>query len=62
MGCMEKHLGETVSSLKSLTDFDLIRLIPSEGRLVLGFGRAYRVFGNGLREIGYIGAADIGLR
>ena len=55
MGCMEKRLGETVSSLKSLTDFDLIRLIPSEGRLVLGFGRAYRVFGNGLREIGYIG-------
>jgi len=55
MGCMEKRLGETVSSLKSLTDFDLIRLIPSEGRLVFGFGRAYRVFGNGLREIGYIG-------
>ena len=55
MGRMEKRLGETVSSLKGLTDFDLIRLIPSEGRLVLGFGRAYRLFGNGLREIGYIG-------
>lgn len=55
MALMEKRLGETVSSLRGLRDFDLIRLTPSEGRLVLGFGRAYRVFGNGLREIGYIG-------
>ena len=55
MNQMEERLGETVASLKGLTDFDLIRLTPSEGRLVLGFGRAYSVFGQGLREIGYIG-------
>lgn len=55
MALMEERLGETVSSLKGMTDFDLIRLEPGEGRLVLGFGRAYRVFGKGLQEIGYIG-------
>lgn len=42
--------------LKELTDFDLFRLEPSEGRLVLGFGKAYRVSGAGLGEIGYVGA------
>lgn len=55
MALMEDRFGETVSSLKGMTDFDLIRLEPSEGRLVLGFGRAYSVYGNGLQEIGYVG-------
>ncbi len=52
---MEARLGETMASLKNLVDFDLFRLAPSEGRLVLGFGRAYRVFGDALKEIGYVG-------
>lgn len=52
---MEERHGETMSSLIGLVDFDLFRLIPSEGRLVLGFGRAYRIFGEGLAEIGYVG-------
>lgn len=52
---MEMRHGDTMSSLKGMIDFDLFRLTPSEGRLVLGFGRAYRVFGDGLQEIGYVG-------
>lgn len=52
---MEERHGETMSSLKDLVDFDLFRLAPSEGRLVLGFGRAFRIFGDGLHEIGYVG-------
>ncbi len=55
MGLMEGRHGETMGFLKGLIDFDLFRLIPGEGRLVLGFGKAYRVFGDSLQEIGYIG-------
>ncbi len=53
---IEKRCGETMSYLVGLSDFDLFRLDPSEGRLVLGFGKAYRVWGEGLGEIGYLGA------
>lgn len=52
---MEARHGETMSSLKSLVDFDLFRLGPREARLVLGFGRSYRVFGEALAEIDYVG-------
>ena len=55
IAAMEMRLGETMSYLKDLVDFDLFRLEPSEGRLVLGFGKAYRVFGAILNEIGYVG-------
>lgn len=51
---VERH-GETMDYLKGLIDFDLFELSPEEGRLVLGFGRAYSVFGKGLAEIGYVG-------
>ncbi|WP_206441598.1 HugZ family protein [Amphritea opalescens] len=36
----EKH-GPTVDLLRSLPDFILFRLTPREGRLVIGFGRAF---------------------
>ncbi len=52
---MESRHGETMGYLKELVDFDLFRLTPSEGRLVLGFGRAYQVSGESLKEIGYVG-------
>ena len=51
---MEARHGETMASLKNLVDFDLFQLTPKEGRLVLGFGRSYRVSGEGLSEIGYV--------
>jgi len=55
MDSMEKRLGETLGYLRNLVDFDLFQLTPSEGRLILGFGKAYRVFGPSLGEIGYVG-------
>ena len=55
MDAMESRLGETLGYLRNLVDFDLFRLTPSEGRLVLGFGKAYQVFGSALNEIGYVG-------
>ena len=51
---IERH-GETMSYLKDLTDFDLFQLSPYDARLVLGFGRAYRISGNDLDEVGYVG-------
>lgn len=52
---MESRHGETMSYLKELVDFDLFKLTPGEGRLVLGFGRAYEVSGESLKDIGYVG-------
>jgi putative heme iron utilization protein len=52
---MESRHGETMGYLKELVDFDLFKLTPSEGRLVLGFGRAYQVSGESLKDIGYVG-------
>lgn len=54
-GLEERH-GETMSYLKDLVDFDLFCLTPQEGRLVLGFGKAYRVFGEALQDLSYLGA------
>lgn len=53
---LEQRHGETMAFLKDLVDFDLFCLTPSEGRLVLGFGKAYRVSGEALQEVSYIGA------
>ncbi|MEM9158236.1 MAG: pyridoxamine 5'-phosphate oxidase family protein [Verrucomicrobiota bacterium] len=60
MGLLEERHGETAGYLKELVDFDLFELKPREGRLVLGFGKAYRVFGDGLSEIGYVGGGGSG--
>ncbi|MDO6562936.1 pyridoxamine 5'-phosphate oxidase family protein [Amphritea sp. 1_MG-2023] len=38
----QRH-GSTVDLLRRLPDFMLFRLRPQRGRLVIGFGRAYRV-------------------
>lgn len=53
---LESRHGATMGYLKGLVDFDLFRLRPDEGRLVLGFGKAYRVFGVALSDISYLGA------
>lgn len=38
----QRH-GETVDLLRTLPDFILFRLKPERGRLILGFGRAFRL-------------------
>jgi putative heme iron utilization protein len=52
---MEIRLGETMGFLKDLKDFDLFELTPRTGRLVLGFGKAYDVKGEGLQYVDYVG-------
>lgn len=42
---MEERFGPTIKMLRSLPDFRLIELKPSEGTLVLGFGQAIPVYG-----------------
>tara|TARA_R100000027_G_scaffold43940_2_gene33051 strand:- start:964 stop:1500 length:537 start_codon:yes stop_codon:yes gene_type:complete len=39
---VEKY-GRVASHLKSMGDFHLFRLVPANGRLVVGFGRAYSI-------------------
>lgn len=39
----EKRFGEIIQTLRSLPDFRLVKLIPRDGRFVLGFGKVYRI-------------------
>lgn len=55
LDAMEARLGATLGHLRGMADFDLFRLTPKSGRLVLGFGKAYRIAGKRLDDIGYIG-------
>ncbi len=42
---MTDRLGERVKDLSELSDFRLFKLVPSTGRFVKGFGRAYPITG-----------------
>ena len=55
---MQTELGEVVAVLRNMVDFDLFRLRPEEGRLVVGFGRAFRMLGEGMRELSHIGGGN----
>ena len=45
----ERH-GKTVELLRELPDFHLMRLTPTAGRIVLGFGQAYELTGDKLDQ------------
>lgn len=45
LAMMEDRFGPTIKMLRSLPDFRLIELKPSDGTLVLGFGQAIPVHG-----------------
>lgn len=40
---MADQLGNTIDLLRTLSDFHLLHLIPQQGRLVVGFGKAMTV-------------------
>lgn len=48
---MEDKHGKMVSLLRTLTDFHLLRLTPLSGGYTAGFGKAYRLTGEGLRQL-----------
>ena len=57
MGLFDKKFGEDVAVLKNFDDFDLFRLIPQKGLLVLGFGQAYAISGDALDEVKHLQGA-----
>jgi putative heme iron utilization protein len=49
----EAKFGQMVGLLKSLPDFQLFKLQPQSGSLVLGFGQAYELGGDGFEIIAH---------
>ncbi len=48
---LEKRFGNVVELLRTLPDFILFRLKPTQGQYVKGFGKAYKLKGDGLLEL-----------
>jgi putative heme iron utilization protein len=46
----QARFGEIIEMLRSLPDFRIFQLIPSEGRFVIGFGGIYRISGDNLDQ------------
>ena len=45
MGKFQERFGQIMENLANMQDFHLFRLTPEDGRLVLGFGAAFRMVG-----------------
>jgi putative heme iron utilization protein len=52
---MQARHGAVVTMLRDLPDFQLLRLVPESGTLVLGFGKAWRLSGPGCTTLEPIG-------
>ncbi|HDP90169.1 MAG TPA: HugZ family protein [Thioalkalivibrio sp.] len=57
---LRERFGEIMDLLGGLGDFRLLRLVPEEGRFVIGFGQAYRLTGPHLAELEPIGPREDG--
>lgn len=55
LDAMEMRFGNVVGLLRGLGDFVMFRLVPQSGRFVMGFGQAFVLAGEGLRELQHIG-------
>ncbi|OQX16267.1 MAG: pyridoxamine 5-phosphate oxidase [Thiothrix lacustris] len=55
LDAMEARFGNVVGLLRGLGDFVMFRLVPQSGRFVMGFGQAFVLAGEGLRELQHIG-------
>jgi putative heme iron utilization protein len=51
---METQLGNTVSVIRELKDFHLLELQPHKASFVTGFGKAFEIQGEQLKEISHI--------
>ena len=54
LDAMEKRFGNVMQLLRTLPDFILFRLKPYQGQYVKGFGKAYKLMGDGLLELEHI--------
>jgi heme iron utilization protein len=50
----EHRYGPIAQMLRALTDFHLFRIEPQSGSYVRGFAQAYKLYGEGLRQIRHI--------
>lgn len=48
------RFGEIIEMLRSLPDFRIFQLTPSQGRFVIGFGAAYHISGDNLHQLTHI--------
>jgi putative heme iron utilization protein len=51
----QERFGQMIELLRSLTDFCLFQLTPTEGRFVIGFGAAYRIEGENFNRLTLVG-------
>ncbi|MBD2417855.1 pyridoxamine 5'-phosphate oxidase family protein [Anabaena cylindrica FACHB-243] len=47
----QDRFGEIIEMLRSLPDFRIFQLTPTEGRFVIGFGAAYNINGDNLNQL-----------
>ena len=59
LDALQARFGEVVGVLRGLGDFVLFRLQPQAGRFVMGFGQAFVLGGEDLRELQPIGAGSL---
>ena len=50
---METQFGPVVTRLREMVDFSLFRLRPASGNLVVGFGAAFKITGEGMGELAH---------
>ena len=56
LNALEERFGNVVELLRTLPDFILFKLRPYQGQYVKGFGKAYKLVGDGLLELEHIKA------
>ena len=54
LDALENRFGKIVELLRTLPDFILFRLKPTQGQYVKGFGKAYKLVGDGLLKLEHI--------
>ncbi len=54
LDALENRFGTIVELLRTLPDFILFRLKPTQGQYVKGFGKAYKLVGDGLLKLEHI--------
>ena len=54
----QQRFGEIIEMLRSLSDFRIFQLTPSQGRFVVGFGAAYHIRGDNFQQLVQITGKD----